>query len=522
MGDQLFSRFQKGRNRMIKSLVKGGMGLIAMAASAGAAQAYDVPDNLFIDEGRCSAGVAMYTGDGSRQSLEEYLSGARESRETAYANSGFGDVISKAFSRKLKRRADTQVVYLEFNPGAPDFPVLLVSQGQLVGILTFPDYIYTQEDKDLIQARLEADYALYDYEFTQFLPTDGDFTTLTFGDNDAGNITLDVNTGGLGILFGAAENIDFRNDNFNDNAFIDASLWKFLAELDRANGTNNLGNLSGIPVNDPSEIDAVEQLAVQNQSSNTGSHELGHIQGLRHHDSIGAPGDGLPPALDPASYLPVGETDTNAVESLLHTMASGASVGLPLTGSTLQDRFFGERSAVKLALNGFIDRRVITEQRARERLKLRFLKTPNPLEEGVNDGAFLFTRASLIEGRLDEVEEVDRYKFFGLEGQTFNSEVISFSDSGFAEPIIGLLVLKYIERGGNEIEVARNRLTFEGIEPMIIDFELPFNGRYVLEVSSPATIDFQDGNPPVPLALFGLGGFEVGDYDLHTYIVEAF
>jgi len=55
---------------------------------------------------------------------------------------------------------------------------------------------------------------------------------------------------------------------------------------------------------------------------------------------------------------------------------------------------------------------------------------------------------------------------------------------------------------------------------MIFDYELPEKGRYVLEVSSPATIDF-GGGAVFPLEQFGLGGFEVGNYDLHAYTVGA-
>jgi len=76
----------------------------------------------------------------------------------------------------------------------------------VVGANFYQDYIYTQADRDLIQQRLELDYAEYDYSFTQTQPAAGEFTTLTYGDNDQGNITVDLDTGGLSILFGRADN----------------------------------------------------------------------------------------------------------------------------------------------------------------------------------------------------------------------------------------------------------------------------------------------------------------------------
>lgn len=498
----------------------------ATANATGSAEIYlPVPQQLYIEAGHCQVGNGgiFHEGLSNFSDLEGYLSNLPAAREDAIASADAASKAKASSSRSFlssffngNRKRDRQVVYLEFNPGEPVFPVFF-SDGTLFGV--FPDYIYTEEDREIIQARLEEDYALYNYEFTQERPERGEFSTLTFGDNDAGNITL-TPTGGLSILFGRAENIDFRNDDRSDNAFIDASLWRFAAELDRAFGTNNLENFSGIPVNGPEDIDIVEQIAVQNQSSNTGAHELGHIQGMRHHDSIGAPGTGLPIGVDPAAFLPVGETEQNADETLLHTMASGASVGLPLSGSTLQDRFFSERSAVKFALNSQEQRRARSERRARGWLRLTPLRTPNPVLEGENAGKRLVTRASLIEGRIDEVDQVDSYRFVGLRGEVFNAETISFSDTGFAEPIIGKLELSRLERDGTKTPLISNRLTFEGIEPLLFDFELPSTAVYVLEVSSPGTIDFGDG-VPVPLSDFGLGGFEIGDYDLHAYIVDG-
>jgi len=114
--------------------------------------------------------------------------------------------------------------------------------------------------------------------------------------------------------------------------------------------------------------------------------------------------------MDPSDWLPIGETDLLAEESFDHIMASGASVGLPLQGSTTGDRFFSERSAIKLAVNADVEDRERSERKAKGKLKLKSLDTPNTLLSGVNAGAELKVKAALIAGRLDVIEEVDEYR----------------------------------------------------------------------------------------------------------------
>ena len=62
------------------------------------------------------------------------------------------------------------------------------------------------------------------------------------GQNDApedcsqgSNITV-FPSGGVSILFGRADGIDFLNKNKSDNAFAEASFWEFLAQLDPSGG----------------------------------------------------------------------------------------------------------------------------------------------------------------------------------------------------------------------------------------------------------------------------------------------
>ena len=105
-------------------------------------------------------------------------------------------------------------------------------------------------------------------------------------------------------------------------------------------------------------MSAAVSFAVTNQGANTGAHELGHTVGLRHQNSFGAPGDGIPNtgAISPFDFVPIFEGPSEADETTLHTMASGASVGLPFDGGVNLNRFFSERSATRLAINERLDR----------------------------------------------------------------------------------------------------------------------------------------------------------------------
>jgi len=439
---------------------------------------------------------------------------------------------------------DDQIVFLDFNAGgSPQFPVLR-SDGSLFGI--FNDHLYTVAERDTIQARLEADYGEFDYEFTQNEPTSGDFTTIRFGQNDAGNITV-FPTGGVSILFGRADNIDFRNINKTDGAFADPSFWEFLAQLDPSGGLFTA--FSGIPSTAATLTEAVS-MAVVNQSANTGAHELGHVQGLRHHDSFGAPGDGLPTTGTPApgSFIPVFEGPQNAAETTLHTMASGASVGLTLAGSTISDRFLSERSAIKIAFaeegSLFSEAGIVFEddddgddgdedevdgddddddvEDGIQEVELKELDVPNTIIEGVNATTELNVVARVVQGNISVSGEVDSYRFEGKAGEFMNVEMVSFSDNRFLNPVIGAVTLSLLEDDGSLTEIASNIQTFEPFDPLVFDAPLPQDGTYVINVDAPNFVFFDftgDGIPDAfPLDETGNGALRVGDYELLLYM----
>lgn len=501
---------------LLKNTFIAGASLLALVGTAQAQSdsPYDLTDmRIPIINDECPlSGCLDFTSDASTNASMQGLA-ASLSASNASANNGSNNGRG---IRQGQQNNDPQVVYLQFGSANPTFNVFFNGVPFAGGV--FDDYVYTQADRDFVQSRMEADFAEYNFVFTQTQPSQGDFSTIRIGDNDANPIDL-----ARGILFGRADNIDFGNDARSDAAFADASFWQFLAELDANFGTQNLANFLGLPGPlDAAGIETFRRVAVLNQSANTSAHELGHILGLRHHDSFGAPGDGLPPARDNTEFLPLGDLDDDALETLQHIMASGASAGLALNSPPFVDRFFSERSAVKLAINERT--RTITEDAAMVnggKLTLNKVVGPNPLEEGVNSGGKLDIRAALIEGSMATVDDIDAYSLRARAGDIFNAEMITTSDRTTADPVVfSKLSLQQVQSDGSLVEVASNQLTFEGRNPLIFDFTIPADGDYVLEVSAPDQVPVAPG-VFVSLADFGLTPLRAGNYELLAYVVEG-
>ena len=410
---------------------------------------------------------------------------------------------------------DTQVVYLNFEQSSPTFSA--ITFGGVVG--EFISHQYTQEERDEVQRRLEADYEGFNISFTQELPASGDFSTLNFECQDGDGICIDF---GSGILFGRAQSIDIGNADRNDVAFVDAGLWEVLAQID----PDFFSSISGIPIVDGDVLGAVSQ-AVVNQASNTGAHELGHNLGLRHHDSFGSPGTGIPTTGTPAreAFFPVFDGLQEGDEAILHTMASGASVGTGFTDSTVRDRFFSERSVIKLAA---AERgRLVSEgdvSGGNKKVHLRKVVAPNTLVEGDNADGQLDIREALIRGAISETGEIDSYRFKGKAGEFLSAEFNGF-DVAVGDSVIGAISLFFVEKDGTLTLVAENFQNFEGFDAFLIDAPIENSGDYVLQVSAPNEVSFgllPDGTPDLfPLDETGNGALRTGDYNLSIYMVDG-
>ncbi len=506
--------------------------VVAFAASAWGVTGAAVAEDPSLDKYREETEDCR--GCGQHQFAD--VSEARAYMQLIDATAGaLGANGSGIFPHMLEQeRRQTQVVFLDFDAGgAPTFPIC-TNTGALFGV--FADHVYTPAERAEITARVQADYADFNYEIVSEEPAYGDYSTVRIGDNDApfdcsqgSNITL---VGGfLSILFGQADGIDFLNRDRNDDAFADASLWTFLVQFDPA-GTL-FQNFSGIDVAGDfgGDLQAALSYAIVNQTANTGAHEVGHIQGLRHQNSFGAPGDGLPSTGTPGpnDFVPVFDGGQNGTETVLHTMASGASVGLSLGGSSDRDRFFSERSATRLAINA--DGKITDEWRIRQnggryRINLDNIKVPNTILEGENAGKKLDVDALVIKGDISVVGETDSYVFRGKRGEYLNAELISVIGENltFDEGIMGQLRLYMVDNRGNETMIASNLQSFESLfDAEIFDAELPENSFYRLEVSAPDEffpVDLTGDGVLDPLTLSTDGGAPellTGRYSLQVY-----
>jgi len=320
---------------------------------------------------------------------------------------------------------------------------------------------YTQPIRDAIQAEMTAHYQEFGVTFAQAPFSTGPFSTIFF------------NTGGPG---GLAEGIDFRNLNLADNAVV---------------------NVDGIATGSAqSIIDA---------SANIGSHELGHLLGLRHGDAFGPIGQGLSPTgPGTTAYLPTYPGPTLAGESVNHIMASPASIGV---GVDSGQAWHSERAAVKLQFAG--DGAVITEAAGpnntivtAQPITLSSIVVPNTIVTGSNAGLGNFAvDAVVVAGELEAAGDIDMYEFTASEGDLLNFEVISeaigdrlgsTADTQISiRNAVGTLIPYFGSAAFNDDE-------FETLDSILIDLTIPADGTYYFQVNA-----------------FSVG--DTGEYELFAY-----
>lgn len=359
-----------------------------------------------------------------------------------------------------ERAESTQVVFLDFARTGGDFEV-----------------DFSQEARDLIQAGIEKDYAQFDFSFVQTQPTSGDYSTLFFND---------------GPGFGIAQEIDFRNVNKNDTATIQTSS---VFDFDTGEIIEDPDNPR--PIN-PNLFDNVEDFA--KFSAYVASHELGHIQGLRHRDSLGPIGSGFSDDFfflfgagsfaSPAYPGPFQATDTPN-----HLMETGISQNMI---TTLPEQYFGAREAIKLSFN---ERGSVVPEAAgfkptmatAQALTLAPLDVPNTIESGDLVGAEFFVNAVAVTGELGFANERDFYSFEGQAGQVINIEVISdvFVETRYQERIDPIITL--YDSNGDIVDYygtdATNDDEFETFDALILDLFLPEDDTYFIEIDAFQTFD---------------------------------
>lgn len=440
----------------------------------------------------------------------------------------------KANRKRRPRRTDEQVFFLNFETvGSPTFSVFIFSEDaffndedfEVFGV--FPDYVFTLEDRQAIQKRLEADFKGFDIAFTQQKPTSGDFSTIFFSNNDDANITIDLETG-FSFSSGFFPDMDFLNQDRNDSAIIDITGIQFEALMDPT-GTS-FATYLGAPLT--TSLEEALSEAIVNSASNSAARDILILMGGEPHDSFGPPGQGIPDFITREAFSPTYTGLQNATETSMH-LADAVTDDPAVFGN---DLFLSERSSLRLQLaqrifNGRFD--VTEESRSTpneiQDIRLRSLPVPNTIVKGQNKNAALKGKAAVVSASIDEFDEKDRYRFRANAGDVITIETSPELDPEFDVSVIATLSLNLVNPDGSFTEIASNAAALDGLDAFILDAPIPSTGTYVLEVEAPDTFISFGFGPDANS--FGFEAFSLeeedllelrtGNYNLVLYVIDA-
>jgi len=336
---------------------------------------------------------------------------------------------------------------------------------------------YTAAMRSQVQSIMETQWSMFDISFTQTAPG-GLFSRLTF------------NAGSPG---GLAQHIDFRNLVQNDTAVI---------------------NIDGLGIASSNYVAS---------SANIGSHELGHLVGMRHRDSFGPIGSGVYAPLGVGPFTPNYPGPVGAVETGDHIMATPA-FGAPLSG-IFTPNWLSERSAIKMefAQSGTVVAEAggpndsIADAQA---LSLGNMTVPNTIVSGDNAGIGDFSvDAITVTADLTSGDLTDFYSFSASAGDLMNFEVMSRVLDRIGNSIDSMISI--LDSNGVLVDyygsVAMNDDEIETTDSVIIDLLIPSDGTYYVKIEAFTSGDTGgyemfmsrfNGAVPAPssVAILALGG----------------
>jgi Ca2+-binding RTX toxin-like protein len=501
------------------SLVGGGAGdTFAFNSSSSGSQMIDEPSDgagSWLDFSQAPAGISINLSQSGAQSvmpatqsdgplsltladplaIDNVLGSSYDDTIIGNANdntlvgAGGQDLIAGMGGNDVIEGAVTRTVFLDFN--TYELP------GQ---------HAYTKAERDAIQAQITADYSAFSYVFTQTQPQSGPYTTITFNDP-----TL------VGLEGGVATEIDWRDLDISGTTTLTADGLEVIpADFAGVNVNNFLGG-PGEPAATTTDFIGL--------SATIAAHELGHISGLEHGDAFGPIGSGIYFGVNPVLYSPAYPGATDADESILHIMASGASVNATLEDA-INDPFFGEREAIALSYgeNGSPTNEQSTAHYAMgdaQPISLAPLVVPDTDLEGENSDQVFDVTAADVVGYLGETSgasNTDYYAFTAQAGTLINFQLMSValtrSEAPAGTPPTDYnqgpfdTYLVIYNSNGQVIEFNDN--SFQDADSSIIDLTLPYTGTYYAMVtSSPNSVALKEpltGNYELFMYTFATGG----------------
>jgi Ca2+-binding RTX toxin-like protein len=385
------------------------------------------------------------------------------------------------------------------------------------------EHIYTQSERDAIQARLVADYEgpdplhpWFHVYFTQNpadpnLPPAGQYAHLYFNDLEG----TEADTGGF------SDDLDFRNLNPGGNGYI------------QVNG------ILGAPNQPPDTSDNWIAL-----SQKIAAHELGHLMGLLHEDAFGPIDYGIHAPPGSAAYNPDYPGPASAYETFDHIMSSPASVGSNRFND-LGNLHFGEREAIKLAFAE--DGTTVNElpqtdpsrisippavgtTRTAQVMALTPLAVPNT-EANTNSLNSMKQFAVDAEDVVGSIQidpttlksEDDYYAFTGNQGDVVNIRIYSRALTRLGTNTIDSIVRLY-DANGNLVayfdgaDGAFNDDNAESGDAELTDERLPATGTYFIQVD---TFKYLPGDPRIGDGSDADKDTDTGGYELFVYRFKA-